>query len=83
MIKILSADYLCDFRIALTFSDGLEGVFDLAAYLRTHRGPLLNALLDESYARQCSVDAGALSWPNDLQLSPRRLHDLCLLSGAA
>jgi Protein of unknown function (DUF2442) len=83
MIKLLSAVYLQDFQIELTFSDGLQGVFDLSAYLRSHRGPLLNALSDEGYARQCSVETGALSWSNGLELSPRRLHDLCLLSGAA
>lgn len=83
MIKILTANYLQDYQIALTFSDGLQGVFDLSAYLRSHQGPLLKPLLEEDYARLCVVDAGALTWPNGLQLSPRRLHDLCMLSGAA
>lgn len=83
MIKILSATYLRDYQIALVFSDGLKGNFDLAAYLRTHQGPLLAPLLDETYARRCSVEAGALTWPNGLQLSPRRLHDLCQMPGAA
>ncbi|MEW5782786.1 MAG: DUF2442 domain-containing protein [Pseudomonadota bacterium] len=73
MIKILTARYLGDFKIMLAFSDGVEGEFDAHALL-SRQGPLLEALRDENYFRRFFVDAGALCWPNGLELSPARLR---------
>jgi hypothetical protein len=79
MIKLLQARYLNGFRFELTFSDGSEGVFDLSAYLATREGPLLAALADEAFACRAFIEAGALCWPNGLELSAQRLHDPVLL----
>ena len=83
MIKLLEALYLGDYRIELVFSDGVCGIFDVHAYLSTRQGPLLEPLHDEAYVRRCFIDAGALCWPNGLELSPARLHDLSVLEAAA
>jgi len=76
MIKILEAKYLGDFQIALSFSDGEKGNFDGHALLR-RTGPLLEPLRTEAYFRRCFLDAGALCWPNGLELSPARLRESC------
>lgn len=47
-----------------------------AAYLATRQGPLLEALREPAYFSRCFVDAGALCWPNGLELSAARLHEL-------
>jgi len=83
MIKLLSAEYTENGLIAVEFSDGNKGVFDLSAYLSERTGSLLVPLADESYARRCFIDAGALCWPNGLALSAERLHELVSLSKAA
>ena len=83
MIKILSAEYSEDGLIALEFSNDYKGVFNLRDYLAHHSGNLLNQLKDDSYARRCFIDAGALCWPNGLELSPNRLYELCLQLKAA
>ncbi len=76
MIKLIEARYLGDFQVGLTFSDGLEGVFDGKALLEKN-GPLLVPLREEPYFKRCFVDAGALSWPNGLELSPVRIYETC------
>ena len=76
MIKVIEAKYLGDFQVGLTFSDGHEGVFDGKALLEKS-GPLLDALRTETYFKRCFVDAGALSWPNGLELAPARLYETC------
>lgn len=83
MIKIIAAKYLGDYALQLTFSDGEQGTFRLDDYLRTHHGPLLSPLANEDYARRFFISAGALCWPNGLELSPERLYGLCLVTGAA
>lgn len=83
MIKILTCDYLGDYRLLLEFSDGVRGVFDVAAYLRDRNGPLLDPLNDEAYLRKVFIEAGGLCWPNGLSLSPARLHEPALLEAVA
>ncbi len=83
MIKLLNSRYLGGFRFDLSFSDGATGVFDLKPYLDQRRGPLLEALRMEDYAARAFIEAGALCWPNGLELSARRLHELSALKLAA
>ena len=76
MIKLIEARYQSQFQVALRFSDGKEGVFDGREVL-TRSGPLLDPLRNENFFRRVFIDAGALSWPNRLELSPVRLHETC------
>lgn len=83
MIKLLYVKYLKNLQFELEFSDGAQGIFDLAEYLNKHQGPLLEPLRDEKYAKRCFIDAGALCWPNGLELSPARLHEPRYLKSVA
>lgn len=74
MIKVIKALYLGDFQVALSFSDGREGTFDGRALLE-RSGSLLEPLRSESYFQRLFIDAGALCWPNGLELSPSRLYE--------
>ncbi|MEO6421128.1 MAG: DUF2442 domain-containing protein [Candidatus Nitrotoga sp.] len=76
MIKVIEARYLGNFQVALNFSNGQEGVFDGHALLQ-RSGSLLEPLRAKDYFKRLFVDAGALSWPNGLELSPARLYKLC------
>ena len=82
MIKLIEARYQGAFRVALRFSDGKEGVFD-GRILLQRSGPLLEPLRDEAYFGRVFIDAGALCWPNGLELSPARLHESCRALTAA
>lgn len=75
MIKVIEARYLGAFQVALTFSNGQEGIFD-GNMLLQHRGSLIDPLRSEDYFKRLFIDAGALSWPNGLELSPARLYTL-------
>ena len=83
MIKLLNVHAPRAHQLELTFSDHTQGVFDGAAYLSTRQGPLLEALRDPAYFARCFVDAGALCWPNGLELSAARLHELSTVSEPA
>ena len=73
MLKLLTARYVGDFQIRLEFSDGTCGDFDGRALLQ-RTGSLLEPLRDASYFQRCFIDAGALCWPNGLELSAVRLR---------
>ncbi len=76
MIKLLEARYLGAERIELMFSGGKRGVFDVRAYRSARQGSLLEPLRNEAYLKRFFIDAGALCWPNGLELSPARLHEI-------
>ena len=82
MIKLIEARYQSDFQVELSFSDGKKGIFDGASLLK-RSGPLIEPLRDEAYFKRLFIDAGALSWPNGLELSPARLHETCRVLAAA
>lgn len=83
MIKLLDVHAPRPHQLELTFADHTQGVFDGAVYLSTRQGPLLEALRDPAYFARCFVDAGALCWPNGLELSAARLHELSRVSEPA
>ena len=73
MLKLLTARYVGDFQVRLEFSDGTCGDFDGQALLQ-RTGSLLEPLRDVAYFQRCFIDAGALCWPNGLELSAVRLR---------
>jgi hypothetical protein len=82
VIKVLNARPAGDFKLELDFSDRTHGVFDAATYLATRSGPLLDKLRDANYFARVFIDAGALCWPNGLELSPAKEHALTPLHTA-
>ena len=76
MIKVLTCTHVEHFKLALTFSNGESGVFDATSYLSEKQGSLLEPLRTDSYFQRCFIDAGALCWPNGLELSAQRVLEL-------
>jgi Protein of unknown function (DUF2442) len=83
VIKVLTLEPAEGFDLILTFSNGTRGRFDGAAYLAAHRGPLLEPLRQTGAFRRCFVEAGAVCWPNGLELSGARMFELSHLVSLA
>ena len=77
MIKILQCRPQADLMLELEFSGGEVGHFDGLAYLASRSGALLEPLREKLYFQRAFVDAGALCWPNGLELSGARMRELC------
>lgn len=76
MIKLLKPACGADFQIDLWFSGQSQGHWNALSYLKTHEGPPLEPLREASCFRRCCIDAVARCWPNGLELSAVRLHEL-------
>ena len=83
MIKILNARQIDAFKLEIDFSDRTQGVFDASSYLAKRSGPLLDKLRDAAYFSRYFIDAGALCWPNGLEISPARIHELAVVHTVA
>lgn len=74
MITVVKAEYICDYQLRLTFSDGTQGNYDFAPLLAKETvlsQPLKNLETFKAYF----IELGALCWKNGLELSPAALHN--------
>lgn len=73
MIKLTAIRPQSDAKLELVFGDGSHGVWS-AADLIARDTVLTRALADANYFARAFIEAGALAWPNGLELAPWSLH---------
>lgn len=74
MIKITALELAGDHRLKLTFSDGSTGVWNAYPLFADRPTVLTEPLLQPAEFARAFVEAGALAWPNGLELAPWTLH---------
>jgi hypothetical protein len=73
MQRVASVRPLDEYRLDVTFADGLQGIVSVRDRLF---GPVFEPLRDESTFRQVFVDEfGVVSWPNGADLAPDALYE--------
>ncbi|HEX8124516.1 MAG TPA: DUF2442 domain-containing protein [Allosphingosinicella sp.] len=73
MIKVVAIEPAGDVELELRFSDGSHGSWSAAALIARDT-ELTRPLTEPDYFRRAFIEAGALVWPNGLELSANRLH---------
>ncbi|MDZ7676660.1 MAG: DUF2442 domain-containing protein [Acidimicrobiales bacterium] len=78
--EITAVEHLGEYRLRLTFADGLVGDVDLADRFQVQRGPIFEPLRDVEYFAKVAVDTelGTIVWPNGADLAPEVLHEQAL-----
>jgi hypothetical protein len=73
LARIVAVKHLGEYRLLLTFSDGLVRELDFDGVLE---GAVFEALKDVSVFSLAAVDevAGTIGWPNGVDLDPDVLH---------
>lgn len=73
--KLHHAEYIADYRVRLSFSDGTEGEVDLEAVLW---GEVFQPLKDKKLFQNFKLDAdlATITWPNGADLAPEYLYQL-------
>src|SRR5260370_30039262 len=71
--RVVDVESLGNYRLRLTFSDGLVRELDFAGVLE---GEIFEPLKDPTTFSEVSVDkvAGTITWPNGVDLDPDVLH---------
>jgi hypothetical protein len=67
VISIISADYIRDYKINLTFSDGVVRVVDFGPFLRSAKNPMAKKYLDKKLFKKYSIEYGDIVW-NDYEM---------------
>ena len=73
--RVQAVSVLPDFRLALTFRDGLSGIVDFSAIKASHDAGIYAPLIDPEFFARVQVELGVLVWPNGADLDPVWLYD--------
>ncbi|MCR4299422.1 MAG: DUF2442 domain-containing protein [Gallionella sp.] len=65
---------LPSFRLHVQFEDGTEGMVDMASFLKRECG-VFKALRNVKIFNAVHVEHGAVTWPEELDLAPDKMHD--------
>lgn len=77
---VTQAEYRGEYRIHITFQDGIEGTIDFALWLD---GPVFEPLKDPQYFQRFFVDGGTVAWPNGADIAPETLYERAKTGEAA
>jgi hypothetical protein len=79
--SVTRAEYRGEYRIHLTFNDGLAETVDFSEWL--HGGPIFEPLRDARYFRRFFLEGGTIAWLNGADIAPETLYELSKSSEAA
>jgi hypothetical protein len=77
---VVRAEYRGEYRIHLTFNDGVENTVDFEPWLD---GPVFEPLRDRAYFRRFYLEGGTVTWPNGADIAPETLYERAKSSAAA
>lgn len=72
--RVAAAEVLPRFRLRVRFNDGMEGIVEMASFLNSPEAGVFAALRVENLFRQARIEAGAITWPGNLDLAPDAMH---------
>jgi len=77
---VIRAEYRGEYRIHVTFNDGVENTIDFAPWLD---GPIFEPLKDRGYFQRFFLDGGTVAWPSGADVAPETLYQRAKSSAAA
>ncbi|MFZ2726620.1 MAG: DUF2442 domain-containing protein [Methylococcaceae bacterium] len=76
MLSITKAVYLEDYKIQLTFNNGLVGVANLKELINTEKRKVFACLKDKNVFKNFQLNFGTIVWFSELDLAPEYLFYL-------
>jgi len=72
-IRVINVKYIEDYKLKLTFNNGVEGVVNLRPELY---GEIFEPLLDKSLFQEVYLTGRTIEWPNGADFAPEFLFGL-------
>jgi hypothetical protein len=66
---------LADYRLAVTFMDGINGIADFSAVLTAKECGIFEALKDKACFDQVRLELGVVTWPNGADIDPAWMYE--------
>ena len=68
--RLNALSVLPEYRLAVTFQDGTNGIVDFSAVLTAGECGIFGALKDKACFDQARLDLGVVTWPNGADIDP-------------
>lgn len=72
--RVREARALSDYRLQVTFLDGLSGIVDMSAFVASPDAGVFARLRAPALFAQAHVAYGAVTWPGELDLAPDAIY---------
>ena len=69
---VIAAKYMSEYKIQITFDNGVEKIADFSKWLQ---GEIFEPLKDKEYFKRFFVDGWTVSWPNGADIAPETLYE--------
>lgn len=79
--RIRELRVLTDWRLSVTFNDGLVGTVDVSELINSPVPGIFAALRDPEYFAQAYLDYGAVTWPNGADIAPEFMYEAIRQTG--
>lgn len=73
MLRVIDVDYISDYKLLVTFSDGNRKIVNLEPYLK---GEVFGELLDKEKFVQYGLTRITIEWANGADLAPEFLYEI-------
>ncbi len=73
ILHVTKADYIDEFKIKISFNDGLEKIVDLRSYISSKKHPFFQSLKQVDEFKKFHVHK-TLVWDNGADIAPEYLH---------
>jgi hypothetical protein len=72
--RVAQVEALADFRLRVTFLDGLTGIVDLSRRVQAPDAGVFAPLADPTHFAEARLEYGAVTWPGEVDLAPDAMH---------
>ena len=73
MLRVIDVDYISDYKLLVTFSDGNRKIVNLEPYLK---GEVFGELFDKEKFVQYGLTRVTIEWANGADLAPEFLYEI-------
>ena len=73
---IIKAEYISDYKLKITFNDGLVKNINLEKFVENSTHPLINKYIDKKLFEKVKVEDGTICWGNnEFDINPNNIRN--------
>jgi len=76
LLNVVKAEYISDYKVALTFSDGVAKSVDLEQTIFEDHRKVFEPLKDINYFKKFKIIFNTIAWENEADFAPEYLYEL-------